>query len=194
MKPGHRNKNSLPNLNSLRDRQGKFDHLLQQKEAEAVTRAAVRNEHCENERGIGDEDPDGTVYAGISPDTGKKMFALPANAPSTFTFDEAQKYADRTNAQKTSGHDDWRLPTKNELNVLFNNVAAIGGFNANSSGPAGWYRSASSDDDWSAWCQRFSDGVQVGNLKGGLSSVRLVRTEAPKVKGVRSSLQCASEK
>jgi hypothetical protein len=67
--------------------------------------------------------PDGTIYAGVSPDTGRPMFATPKDAPLTLTFDEAAEYAKELDAQ---GHKDWRVPAKAELNVLFQNRAAIG--------------------------------------------------------------------
>ena len=76
--------------------------------------------------------PDGTVLAGISPDTNKPMYATPADASLTMTFNEAQEYAAKLDAH---GHKDWRVPTKAELNVLFNNRAAIGGFNVS------WFQS-----------------------------------------------------
>src|SRR4051794_158598 len=41
----------------------------------------------------GDKMPDGTIYAGISPDTGKPMFAASADAKLTMTFNEAKEYA-----------------------------------------------------------------------------------------------------
>jgi hypothetical protein len=100
-----------------------------------------------------------TVFAGISPDTNKPMYATPTDASLTMTFNEAKKYAARLDAH---GHKDWHVPTKAELNVLFNN-------------PAGWYWSASPNDDWGAWDQRFSDGAQDGDLKGFHLLVRLVR-------------------
>jgi hypothetical protein len=124
---------------------------------------------------IGDKMPDGTIYAGVSPDTGKKMFALPADASLTMKFNEAQEYAKTTNSQKAYGHDDWRVPTKAELNVLFNNRAAIGGFDVSGSNPAGWYWSATPSNKWNAWCQMFSDGDQNASYMVSLSSVRLVR-------------------
>jgi hypothetical protein len=120
--------------------------------------------------------PDRTIYAGISPDTDKPMYATPAVASLTMTFNQATEYVAEFNAH---GHQDWRVPTKNELNVLFNNRAAIGGFDMSGSYPAGWYRSSSSDGRWYAWDQRFSDGLQVNDLKCIPLSVRLVRTEAP---------------
>jgi hypothetical protein len=123
----------------------------------------------------GDKMPDGTVYAGISPDTGNAMYAMPADASVTYAFNEAQKYAQTINACKEHGHDDWRVPTKAELNMLFNNRAAIGGFNVSGSSPAGWYWSSSQDDTWLAWSQRFSVGAQFSYFKDLHSAVRCVR-------------------
>jgi hypothetical protein len=120
----------------------------------------------------GDKMPDGTVFAGISPETNKPMYATPADASLTMTFNDAQKYAATLNAH---GHKDWRVPTRAELNVLFNNRAAIGGFDISGSYPAGWYWSASSDTLWHAWGQRLSDGAQNYYTKNGHSSVRPVR-------------------
>ncbi len=120
---------------------------------------------------VGDKMPDGTVYAGISPETNKPMFVTPADAP-LMGFNQAKEYAAKLDAH---GHQDWRLPTKAELNVLYNNRRAIGGFNLYGPRPAGWYWSSSQDDDWSAWDQRFSDGTQCGLWKDGHSSVRCLR-------------------
>ena len=121
---------------------------------------------------IGDKMPDSTVFAGISPDTNKPMYATPADASLTMTFNEAQKYAAKLDAH---GHKDWHVPTKAELNVLFNNRAAIGGFNVTGSYPAGWYWSASPYHGWDAWCQRFSDGAQHYYHKDYHLPVRPVR-------------------
>jgi len=120
----------------------------------------------------GDKMPDGTVFAGISPDTNKPMYATPADASLTMTFNDAQKYAAKLDAH---GHKDWHVPTKAELNVLFNNRGAIGGFNVTGSNPAGWYWSSSSYGPWGAWDQRFSDGSQGYVDKGNHSAVRCVR-------------------
>jgi hypothetical protein len=116
--------------------------------------------------------PDGTVFAGISPDTNKPMYATPTDASLTMKFNEAQEYAARLDAH---GHKDWRVPTNAELNVLFNNRAAIGGFDMSGSVPSGWYCSSSQSIFWDAWGQRFSDGYQSGGNKDVPSSVRPVR-------------------
>jgi hypothetical protein len=115
---------------------------------------------------IGDKMLDGTVFAGISPDTGRAIYATPADAPVARGFNEASKYASTLDAH---GHHDWRVPTKAELNVLFNNRAAIGGFDETGSLPTGWYISSSSSrvgraltDRYvgSTWSQRFDDGYK----------------------------------
>ena len=116
--------------------------------------------------------PDGTIYAGISPDTKKPMYATPADAPLTMTFNEAKKYAAKLDAH---GHKDWHVPTKAELKVLFNNQAALSGSNVSGPYRAVWYWSSSQCVLWDAWCQRFSDGVQTTYSKGNNMSVRCVR-------------------
>jgi hypothetical protein len=122
---------------------------------------------------IGEKMPDGTVFAGMSHDAGKPMFTTPADASLTMTFNDAKEYAADLNAH---GHQDWRVPTKAELNVLFNNRATIGGFDESGSHPAGWYWGASQDPIGYAWGQRFSDGVHGHNgHEGNYASVRCVR-------------------
>jgi hypothetical protein len=127
----------------------------------------------------GDRMPDGTIFAGLSPETGKQMFAMPADAGVTMTFNEAAKYAKKLNAEKTFGHDDWRVPTKAELNVLFENRdkgVLKGTFNLAGSNPSGWYWADAPYIDIGAYCQRFSNGLPVFNdLRGGSSSLRCVR-------------------
>jgi hypothetical protein len=123
----------------------------------------------------GDRMPDGTICAGISPDTGKAMYTTPADAPLTMTFNKAKKYAAKLDAH---GHNDWRVPTKAELNVLFNNRAAIGGFNRTTRvEPAAWYYSSSPYPKYkdAIWAIRLSDGYQaVYDTKTKLT-VRCVR-------------------
>ena len=121
---------------------------------------------------IGDKMPDGTVFAGISPDTNKPMYATPADASLSMTFNDAQKCAAKLDAH---GHRDWRVPTNAELNVLFNSRLAIGGFDVTGSDPARWYWSASPFNERTSWAQRFSDGCQGGYLKASHSAVRCVR-------------------
>src|SRR5437870_1719717 len=100
------------------------------------------------------------------------MYTTPEDAPLTYTFNEARKYAEKLD---TNGHRDWRVPTKSELNVLFNNRAAIGGFEVSDSRPEGWHWSSSDHDSW-VTAQSFSDGFQnYFGKSSGLAALRCVR-------------------
>lgn len=132
---------------------------------------------------IGDKMPDGTIYAGVSPDTGKNMYAMPADAPQGMTLKRAKDYAAKLDAH---GHKDWRVPSKAELQALFDNRSAIGGFNETGLDFAGYYWSGSpytesnqylapEYHDVLAWAQRFSDGARAGHIHLDPYSVRCVR-------------------
>src|SRR5947209_1751727 len=151
---------------------------------DAYTQGAVKVHSPANDTGdkaiampaepkIGDKQIDGSIYAGISPDTGKPMYTTRADAPLTYSFNQAQKCATTLHAY---GNLDWRVPTKGELNVLFQNRAAIGGVDESGSDPDGWYWSSShfGNTDF-VWDQRFSDGFQNYGSKGIVSSLRCVR-------------------
>ncbi len=125
----------------------------------------------EAEMKVGARASDGTVYAGRSPDTGKAIYATPAEAPLTHSFNQARDYASTLYA---CGHNDWRVPSKAELNVLFTGRAAIGGFNSVGSSLAGWYWSSSPNGNF-GWAQRFSDGNQLEGYKSTVLSLRCVR-------------------
>ena len=120
---------------------------------------------------IGDEMADGTIYAGISPDTHKPMYARPKDESGTYNFNEAAKQA------KNIG-DGFHVPTRDELNVLYENRnkgKLKGTFSETGSYPAGWYWSSTPDYGHLAWAQRFSDGFQSNVNRGIDSSLRLVR-------------------
>jgi hypothetical protein len=121
---------------------------------------------------VGASMPDGSVYAGVSPDSGKPIYATPKDVPMRCNFNQAADFAANLDAHS---HKDWRVPTNAELNVLFANRAAIGGFDTTGSNPAGWYWS-SSRINLTAWAQRFSDGSQDLNiLRVDASLLRCVR-------------------
>ncbi len=74
-------------------------------------------------------------------------------------------------AKKVCGElgDGWRLPTKEELNLMYLNKNEIGGFAAAS------YWSSSENDSNSAWLQGFSDGYQYYSNENTTYYVRAVR-------------------
>jgi hypothetical protein len=120
--------------------------------------------------------PDGTIYAGISPDTGTPMYAMPEDALKGCTFLQAKRYAAELNRQRAHGRSDWRVPTQRELKRLFLHRRDIGGFNLTGASGAGYYWSSSHDGGGSAWEMCFSDGYQFDGDKRNESSVRCVRS------------------
>lgn len=121
---------------------------------------------------IGQHMLDGTVYAGISPDTGRPMYATAKDSGLCGEWHRAMNYAAHLHE---CGHNDWRVPSKRELNHLFRHRAAIGNFDTSGSNPAGWYWSSSSFLGIGACAQRFSDGFRMNTMIGEASSLRCVR-------------------
>ena len=68
------------------------------------------------------------------------------------------------------GYSDWYLPSKDELNKLYLNRVAIGGFSTNN------YWSSSEIDSNNAWYQSFFNGVPFNNIKSFLEYVRAIRS------------------
>jgi len=116
--------------------------------------------------------PDGTVYTGGSPYARTPTYTTQADAPGLYSWKKGAEYC---SALESGGHRDWRVPTKSELHVLFQNRDAIGGFNMSGSTPAGWYWSSSQLNIYFAWDQRFSDGNRNFYGQNDDSSLRCVR-------------------
>jgi hypothetical protein len=119
---------------------------------------------------IGSKLPDGSIYAGVSPDTGKPMYTTPKDSGLCGAWRKAMKHAAGLDAH---GHKDWRVPTQAELHVLFTNRAAIGNFDTSTTG--GWYWSSSRVNFFYAWTQGFSGGYRYYDSRNGHSSLRCVR-------------------
>ena len=84
-------------------------------------------------------------------------------------------YEDATKACIDLG-DGWRLPTKEELNILYENKSKIGGFTDKS------YLSSTESGEDGVWKQVFIDGHQGDGPKSPSSFIRVVRTVALEVK------------
>lgn len=69
-----------------------------------------------------------------------------------------------------AGYEDWYLPSKDELNKMYQNRAAIGGFGDGS------YWSSSEIDVNHAWSQLFGTGATASDSKDKQCSVRPVRS------------------
>lgn len=114
---------------------------------------------------------DKPIYVGISSVTGKTVYTTAADAPGIYSWPTAMEYCENL---EDVGHDDWRLPDRSELDAMFLNRAAIGGFGISDSASGGWYWSANENDMFTAWAQRFSDGNRRRNGEYTASAVRCI--------------------
>ena len=85
-----------------------------------------------------------------------------------YDFPEKMKW-DEAKAAVTKLGDGWGLPTKDELNVLYQNKDKIGGFAGN------YYWSSTEANNYYAWFQDFNVGVQVNVDKVNAYYVRAIR-------------------
>lgn len=106
--------------------------------------------------------------------TGASGIALGTGNANTTTIVTAQgagtygaKLCDDLNL---NGYTDWFLPSKDELNKLYINRVAIGGF-ANA-----FYWNSTENDMVSAWLQSFTDGSQFPGSKNIAARIRAIRT------------------
>jgi hypothetical protein len=108
---------------------------------------------------------DGSVFAGIAPG-GKQIVAMPTDLAVTLTFDDATQLVEKLNSENAFGHDDWVIPTQEQLKILQRNQDKgdlAGTFcTAARSGSAypGWYWSSSEGcgNPSVVWDIHFSDG------------------------------------
>ena len=70
---------------------------------------------------IGEKMLDGSIYAGLTDDGKHQIFAMPADLDAMTSFNKAAQTIEQLNAEKTLGHDDWRIPTRKQLRVLSRN-------------------------------------------------------------------------
>ena len=113
-------------------------------------------------------------YNGSSVSTGATGMAIGtgnSNTNTIVTVQGAGSYAALLCSElNLNGYSDWYLPSKDELNKLYINQVAIGGF------AIGYYWSSSEDDFISAWAQDFTNGSPNISDKDATNRVRAVRT------------------
>lgn len=94
-----------------------------------------------------------------------------ANTNSIVTSQGAGNYAAKLCSDLASGgYNDWYLPSKDELFILYTNRLVIGNFAASS------YWSSSEVSTGSAFLHGFSSGIQGTGGKGFIANVRAVRS------------------
>jgi hypothetical protein len=99
-------------------------------------------------------------------DSGEHGKVCTENDLGEFDWQDAVDKCGKLNLDK---YTDWYLPSKVELNILFNQRMIIGGF-ANL-----YYWSSSENDNFNAWKQNFYNGGQSYNSKDNLFCVRAIR-------------------
>ncbi|MEX0981773.1 MAG: DUF1566 domain-containing protein [Bacteroidales bacterium] len=108
----------------------------------------------------------GTSIGGTSPALGTGMANTQAIVNSC---SESERAARICNDLVLNGYSDWYLPSRDELNKLYLNRTAVGGF------ASAFYWSSSEYSSYDAWEQSFDDGGQVGSSKDYTYRVRAVR-------------------
>ena len=101
-----------------------------------------------------------------------------ANTTAIVTIQGAGSYAAQLcNDLTEGGYDDWFLPSKDELNKLYINKNAIGGFTASCYWSSSEYYANSAwwQSFYNAWLQNFYDGNQHYYYENPASRVRAVR-------------------
>ncbi|MHA8083167.1 hypothetical protein ACST14_07075 [Aquirufa sp. A-Brett2-15D] len=101
---------------------------------------------------------------------------------SQYTFPNSMNWREALNACKELG-DGWKLPSKEQLDILYKNKDEIGGFVNDA------YWSATKTGDYEAWRQYFSDGDQVLTPNYSVGYVRAIRVvNLDSIHGSQSSL------
>ena len=115
-------------------------------------------------------------WSTVSEETGARGDGIGAGAMNTLLIVSAQR-GDTDSAARLcadlvrGGYGDWYLPSKEEMNLMYNNlkVAGLGGFAST------FYWSSTENNSGDAWRPYFDGGYQSSNVKGDNSRVRAVR-------------------
>ncbi len=96
----------------------------------------------------------------------EKYQVLPKDMEGVYTWQDAKSVCQFSSAY---GYDDWFLPSKYELNILYTHTLIIGGFST------GKYWSSTSINSNESWFQDFSNGGQYRSVNMGSKKVRCIR-------------------
>jgi hypothetical protein len=122
------------------------------------------------DQGMGIQWYDGTSFAPVTGAIDTAIGSGQANTTAIVTTQGAGSYAAQLcNDLTEGGYSDWFLPSKEELNQLWLNKTAIGGFVVN------YYWSSSEINSYRAWLQDFGSGGQTYDPKPYGYRVRAVR-------------------
>ncbi len=119
-----------------------------------------------NKYKIGDKLNEGIVFF-IDASNEHGMIVSPQDLTGTADWDEAVQICIDYRA---GGFDDWRLPTIEELNMVFENKNQIGNFTSFS------YWSSTQYAEHFAWFKNFVNGLQDNDFKDNTCYVRAIRS------------------
>jgi len=127
---------------------------------------------------VGDVMKDGSIFAGLTANGKQQIYAMPTDLSVTLTFNGAVKSVKKLNADKALGHDDWQIPSLEDLRVLQKNqnegdlkdTFNTSGNKGSGTGYPGLYLSSTEDRGSSSYVPyvqgvRFSDGLESLNYK-----------------------------
>ena len=84
--------------------------------------------------------------------------------------------ASKCKSYNGGGFTDWYLPSKDELNLMYNNLKVKGVTNFSSTNSS-YYWSSSEIDNKNVWAQKFDDGIQSNSTwKNNNANVRAIRS------------------
>ena len=109
-----------------------------------------------------------------------------------FDFPDEMNLSDAKAACSELGNG-WRLPTKDELNTLYENQDQIGGFTHNCYARDHW-SSTEGGNFGGAWHQYFRNGLQYSGFADNVIHVRAVKTIEPVKEPVKKNISAPSTK
>lgn len=146
---------------------------------------------AQNALELGTKMADGSIFAGLTADGKQQIYAMPTDLDVKMTFNDAAKAVKQLNTNNSLGHNDWQVPSRENLHVLYKNQnqgALKGTFTKEAgrgSGFPDWYWSSTEDrvNPSSVWVVRFSDGNggwgHKDNYRLSCRPVRLVEASSP---------------
>jgi hypothetical protein len=161
------------------ERQKALSNAIEARRQQDIAQNALDRILGFQEKSVGKKYRGGIIF--YTDSTGEHgLIAAEKDLDSSYTWMEAKNACDNYSVIVDGvTYDDWFLPSKHELALLYINKSAVGGFKAVRGGFGGgqgyWSSSENGDSRNFAWGQYFNYGWQESNLKDSRLSVRAVR-------------------
>lgn len=120
----------------------------------------------------GDEMQDGSIYVGLSPDTGRPLYTTKVDQGKYSWVDAEYAVKDL----REGNHDDWRLPSIRELELLYKK-RDMGALENSFDDEGEYYWSSDEDLNFLSKVKRFNDGTRGHSFKKMDRMLRCVRSD-----------------